>query len=83
MPFILFASSFALVFLLGLQSLTVNNGHAKAAFINSILIGCANMALFKLAPDATGWDIVGYIAGGPFGIISSMAFFRWYRQRSN
>ena len=31
----LFASTFALVFFLGLQSLNVNNGHYRAAFFTS------------------------------------------------
>ena len=76
---ILFASSFCVVFLLGLQSLTVNAGHERAAFVNSVLIGFANLALYKAAPDASGWEIVGYISGGPLGIVCSMRFFRWYR----
>ena len=35
----LFASTFALVFFLGLQSLNVNNGHYRAAFFTSFGIG--------------------------------------------
>ncbi len=78
---ILFGSSFALVFLLGLQSLTVNAGHERGAFINSLLIGVANIALLKLAPQANGTEIVAYILGGPLGIIASMRYFKWYRAR--
>lgn len=48
----LFASTFALVFFLGLQSLVVNAGHRWLAFANSFAIGTANLVLFKLAPDA-------------------------------
>lgn len=72
----LFASTFILVFTLGLQSQLVNRGHAVAAFINSGLIGSANLLLFKLAPDAAGLEIVGFLAGGPFGIITSMYVYR-------
>lgn len=69
---ILFASTFALVFALGMQSLNVNGGHAKAAFVNSLLIGAMQMVLLKLGPNADWLEIAGYLAGGPFGIVTSM-----------
>lgn len=75
-PAYLFVSTFALVFTLGLQSQLVNRGHTVAAFVNSICIGTANLMLFKLAPEATGLDIVGFLSGGPFGIVFSMWFYR-------
>lgn len=71
----LLASTFALVFTLGLQSQLVNNGHHAAAFFNSLAIGCANLVLFKLAPDAQGLEIAAYLTGGPFGIVASMAVY--------
>ena len=74
----LFASTFALVFFLGLQSLNVNGGHYRAAFLTSFGIGLGNLALFKLAPDASGIEIAAFLAGGPFGIVSSMWFHRRY-----
>lgn len=77
---ILFASSFAIVFMLGLQSLTVNAGHVRAAMVNSTLIGCANITLLKLGHSASGWEVVAYIVGGPLGIYASMKFFKWYRK---
>jgi hypothetical protein len=77
----LLASTFSLVFFLGLQSQLVNNGHHVSAFINSLAIGTSNLVLFKLAPNATGWEIAAYLAGGPFGIVASMVFYRWLRQR--
>lgn len=80
----LLASTFCLVFFLGLQSQLVNNGHHVSAFLNSLAIGTANLVLFKLAPDAAGWDVAAYLAGGPFGIVASMVFYRWLRgQRSS
>ena len=79
---LLLASSFALVFCLGLQSLFVNNGHMAAAFCNSLAIGVANLVLFKLAPDATGWQVAGYLAGGPFGIVASMTVYRLAQRRT-
>ncbi|SFB96053.1 hypothetical protein SAMN05216344_10697 [Polaromonas sp. OV174] len=73
---LLLLSTFALVFCLGLQSQLVNNGHGIAAFCNSLAIGAANLVLFKLAPNASGWEIAAYLAGGPFGIVASMFVYR-------
>lgn len=69
---ILFVSTFALVFALGLQSLNVNGGHYKAAFLTSFVIGGANMILLKLGPNANALEIAAYLAGGPLGIVCSM-----------
>ena len=73
---LLLASTFGLVFCLGLQSQLVNNGHHVSAFINSLAIGACNLVLFKLAPDASGLEIAGYLCGGPFGIVASMWVYR-------
>ena len=70
--FLLFGSTFALVFALGMQSLNVNGGHYKAAFINSFLIGASNLVLFKVVPHADVAEMLAYLFGGPFGIITSM-----------
>ncbi len=77
---ILFGSSFALVFLLGLQSLSVNGGHERAAIFNSCCIGLMNIVMFKLAPDASLTESACYVIGGPIGIVASMRFFRRYRR---
>lgn len=77
----LFLSTYAVVFLLGFQSLNVNRGNTFTAFCTSICIGVANLAVLKLGVHAEGWDIAAYIAGGPLGIISSIHFFRWYRRQ--
>ena len=77
----LLVSTFCLVFFLGLQSLVVNSGYRWLAFCNSFAIGASNLALFKLAPDAGGVEIVAYLSGGPFGIVAAMVFFKWYRER--
>jgi hypothetical protein len=74
--FYLFISTFCVVFALGLQSQLVNNGFWKGAMVNSFLIGASNLVLFKLAPSADGWEIVGYLTGGPLGIVASMAVFK-------
>lgn len=73
---ILFASTFVLVFALGMQSLNVNGGHYIAAFLTSFAIGGANMVLLKLGPNAGTTEIIAFLAGGPFGIVSSMAVHR-------
>lgn len=68
----LFASSFLVVLLLGLQSLNVNNGHFILAALTSFGIGSMQMVMFKLAPHATLTEIAAFIGGGPLGIMSSM-----------
>lgn len=45
----LFASTFALVFLLGVQQLNVQHGHQAAAFFTSLFIGLSQLALYKMA----------------------------------
>jgi hypothetical protein len=67
---LLFASTFAVVFCLGAQSLFVNNGRYVLA------IGAAHLALYKLAPSSAGIEVIAYLFGGPFGIISAMFLFR-------
>lgn len=82
---LLLASTFGLVFALGLQSQLVNNGHYLSAFCNSLVIGACNLVLFKLAPDATGLEIAAYLAGGPFGIVAAMWAYRlrWQIKKGN
>lgn len=77
----LLASTFLVVFALGLQSQLVNNGHYAGAFFNSLVIGTSQLVLFKLAPDASGIEIAAYLAGGPFGIVASMVCYRWLKTR--
>lgn len=78
---LLFISTFALVFALGMQSQFTNSGHYFMAFANSLLIGSANLIVLKLGPDATGWQVFAYLAGGPIGIVCAMyAFRRWVRR---
>lgn len=76
----LFFSTYILVLCLGAQSLYVNHGRYSAAFINSFAIGTSNLILFKLAPNASGWEIAGYLAGGPFGIVTAMWLLRRLHQ---
>ena len=69
---LIFISTFVAVFALGFQSLNVNGGHYRAAFMNSFLIGAGNLAILKLVPDATALQMAAYLSGGPFGIVASM-----------
>jgi hypothetical protein len=78
---ILFVSTYFLVFFLGLQSLVVNSGNKYAAFMISFVIGVMNLALFKLAPNANEIEIIAYLSGGPFGIVSAMSFFAWWKKK--
>lgn len=70
---VLFVATFVAVFALGLQSLNVNGRHFVAAGLTSLLIGGANLVLFKSLPGPTGpAELVGYLLGGPAGIICAM-----------
>ena len=73
---ILFLSTFASVFTLGLQSLNVNQGHYTAAFCTSLFIGGSQIILYKLAPSADASETLAYITGGPLGIITAMWIHR-------
>lgn len=77
----LFASTFALVFLLGVQQLNVQHGHKAAAFGTSLFIGISQLALYKMAPDASGAEIAAYLAGGPLAIVCAMRAHPWLRAR--
>lgn len=70
---IILASTFGVVFALGLQSLSVNAGHRLLAFANSFVIGAFNLALLKLVPTAEApAEIACYLVGGPLGIVAAM-----------
>lgn len=73
---LLFASVFVSVFALGFQSQNVNQGHYKSAFITSFAIGAGHLALYRLMPGASPSEIAAFLAGGPFGIVASMAVHR-------
>ena len=77
----LFASTFMLVMALGAQSLLVNNGRYLPAALNSFAIGTGNLILFKLAPEASGVEVVAFLTGGPFGICAAMYLLRHYHRR--
>lgn len=73
----LFASTFCMVFALGIQQLNVNNDYRAAAMFTSLFIGASQMVLFKLAPSADWCEIAAFVSGGPFGIYAAMAAHPW------
>lgn len=85
MELALFASTFVLVFALGMQSLNVNNGHYILAALTSFVIGSGQMVLYKIAPHASWSEIAAYLCGGPTGIVCAMrahpALVRWLKPR--
>lgn len=78
---LLFASTFAVVFFLGLQSLNVNGGHYLLAFCTSFAIGASQLALYRYMPEATLAQTIAYLLGGPLGIVSSMWMHRRFVRR--
>jgi hypothetical protein len=73
---LLFLSTFLLVATLAAQNLFIVHGRYVAAFFNSAAIGTMNLLLFKLAPDASALEAFGFIAGGPFGVVTAMYLVR-------
>lgn len=70
---VLFLATFGVVFFLGIQQLNVDGNHRWFAFFTSPLIALSNLVLFKVLPGPTGLlEILGYVAGGAFGIVASM-----------
>lgn len=69
----LFAITFALVFLLGIQQLNVQFGQRAQAFLTSLAIAWLQLLLLKLMPQPTSMaENIGYLLGGPFGILAAM-----------
>ena len=81
--FIIFLSSFFLVFLLGFQSLTVNAGFKTLAALTSVGIATSNYFIFKFLPshEPELIEFIFYAAGGPLGIVSSMYVHQYYVKR--
>jgi hypothetical protein len=73
----LFASTFVMVFALGLQSLNVNGGHYVAAVFTSFAIAGGNLVVLHLVPSfAAPLELLAYFSGGPVGIVASMYVHR-------
>lgn len=70
--FALFASTFVMVFALGIQQLNVQGGHYYLAIFTSLIIGAAQIFLWRSMPEATAPEIVATLLGGPVGIVLAM-----------
>jgi len=69
----IFGATFVLVLALGLQSLNVNRGHYAAAFLTSLAISSAQLAILKIVPAAEApVDYLAFMSGGPLGIVCAM-----------
>lgn len=61
------------VFLLGMQSLSVNSGLWRFAVVNSLFIGLANLYVLRtVVVDGTLGSSIAYMLGGPVGILACM-----------
>jgi len=72
---LMYVASFAMVFLLGLQSKNVIAGRYIAAIITSIGISTANFTFVKYAAAGTWQAFVVCAAGGAAGIAGSIWFY--------
>lgn len=78
---LLFLSTFVMVFALGLQSLLANNKHYVGAFLNSFLIGIAQIGALQVIKANTVYDYAAYVLGGPIAIVCSMFIFNRFIRR--
>lgn len=68
----LFVSQFAVVFLLGLQSLSVRDSRYAMAAIGSLALGICQVFQWKTMPDASTSEALVWLTAGPIAIVSSM-----------
>lgn len=68
----LFFAAFITVFALGFQQQNVTGRHYVPAVLTSVVIGSAQIFLWRVVPVATATDIAATLAGGPVGIVASM-----------
>lgn len=74
---IIFISQFAVVFLLGIQSQMVRDGHCAGAAMGSLLIGVSQFLVFSIigglgANDILTMDGLAFLLSGPIAIVASM-----------
>lgn len=62
---ILFGSQFVTVMLLVVQSINNNHGRILLGAITSVGIGIAQIATFRMLPDASWSEAAAWIAAGP------------------
>jgi hypothetical protein len=79
--FLMFASSFFTVFLLGLQSRNVNTANYLAAIVTSFGISIANFTFVKFVATGSYDVFVVCATGGCMGIASSIWFYKNLMER--
>lgn len=62
---LLFVSQFVVVLLLVVQSINNNHGRIFWGAVTSLFIGIAQIATFKLLPDASWTQAAAWVAAGP------------------
>lgn len=78
---LLFGASFAVVFLLGVQSRNVNQGRYLAAVMTSFGISVANFTFVKYAATGTLAAFIPAAAGGCLGIACAIWFSKHVIER--
>lgn len=68
---LLFSSQFVVVLLLVTQSINNNHGRQTLAAFTSIGIGIAQIATFKLLPDANLTEMIAWVSAGPIANIAA------------
>ncbi len=77
-----FVAQFALVFLMGLQSRSVNSGMFLAAAMTSVMIAAAQVTTVRAIVWSGPWEAFLIAAtAGPAGIVSSMFVHRKFFKR--
>lgn len=73
---LLFFSQSAMVTLLVIQSRLNIHGRNTWAAVNSLLIGCSQLVMWRIMPDPTNAEIVAFVVGGPVGNAVAQYFNR-------
>ncbi len=69
---LLFISQFSTIFLLGFQQQNVHRRHYTAAAVTSVLIGVAQMFVWRKVPNMDATQIAVWLSAGPVGIVFCM-----------
>jgi hypothetical protein len=80
--FLLFIAQFCMIFLLGVQSLNVRDGHYVGAAITSLLLGIVGFTITSIIGKLHIEDLMtvvgcSFLVAGPLGIVSAMASHGW------
>jgi len=81
---LLWGSTFSLVFLMGMQSRSVNSGEARQAAGMSFLIACAQCISFRGVVTGEPWLVILMTGtAGPLAIVTAMKTHAWVRSARN